>query len=477
MRNRAWWVLTLFTSLIVFSLRPAAAGTPLHYPELSFPALPEITLPNYERYVMPNGLVVYLLENHELPLVSGTALVRTGSRWEPPEKVGLAGLTGSLIRAGGTSAHPTDELNEALEARAASIEAAIGTAAGSVGFSALSEDLTEVLELFAEVLRTPAFDPEQLALAQVQTRGAIARRNDDPGDITSREFAKLIYGDDSPYARTVEYETLDNIQRDDLINFHQRYFRPGQTILGIYGDFDSPQVKSLLSQTLGDWSSSNSQVSPRIPPAEMRSKPGIYVVDQPQLTQSNVRMGHLGGELDSPDYPALSVMNEVLNGFGGRLFNELRSRQGLAYSIFGVWSARYDYPGVFFAGGQTRSEATVPLIAGLQKEIARLRTKPISQEELALAKESILNSFVFNFDQPQEVLSRLLRYEYYGYPLDFLFQYQQQVKNTTVQDIQRVAQKYLKPNQLITLVVGSEEQIQSELNELSQPVLTRAISD
>ena len=147
-------------------------------------------------------------------------------------------------------------------------------------------------------------------------------------------------------------------------------------------------------------------------------------------------------------------MNGVMNGFGGRLFNEIRSRQGLAYSVYGVWSPRFDYPGMFISGGQTRSDATVQFVNAVKKEIKRIQNRPITAQELAFAKESTLNSFVFNFQDPAQTLSRLMRYEYYGYPKDFLFTYQKQVENTTVQDVQRVAKEHLKLDDLVFLVVG-----------------------
>jgi zinc protease len=197
---------------------------------------------------------------------------------------------------------------------------------------------------------------------------------------------------------------------------------------------------------------------------------GVFFVNQPQLTQSSILIGHLGGEFKSPDYPALDVLNGVLNGFGGRLFNEVRSRQGLAYSVYGYWSPRYDYPGVFIAGGQTRSDATVQFVKSLQTEIKRIQTQPVTPKELAFAKESTLNSFVFNFEDPAQTLSRLMRYEYYGYSSDFLFRYQKAVEATTAADVQRVAQKYLKPDSLVTLVVGNQTAINPPLTQLAKQV-------
>lgn len=462
--------------LVVFSHGTAIASTAQHYTELEFPPLKDVTLPEYERYQLDNGLVVYLMPDRELPLVSGTALIRTGARWEPSEKVGLAELTGTVMRVGGTKEHPPDVLNELLEQRAATVETAIGRNSGSAGFNALSEDTEWVFKLFAEVLQTPAFPQDKLDLAKTQLSGAIARRNDDPDDITRREFRKLLYGDTSPYARTVEYDTLTNISRQDLIDFHQTYFRPDNMALGIVGDFQPERMKKLIAETFGDWTQEREQPLPAIPQATQSQPNGIFFVEQPQLTQSYIQMGHIGGLFDSPDYPALSVLNGVLNGFGGRLFNELRSRQGLAYVAYGFWSPQYDYPGIFIAGGQTRSEATVPFIQAVLSELEQIRTAPITPEELAYAKESILNSFVFNFQDSEQVLSRLMRYEYYNYPSDFIFRYQRAVKAVKAQDVQRVANKYLKPEQILTLVVGNPSEIQPPLSTLDSAIKTVDIS-
>jgi zinc protease len=469
---KKWLALVIITLLLTLVVRPSAiAATPRSYTDLQFPPLKEVQLPNYERYQLDNGLVVYLVEDHDLPLVSGTALINTGSRLEPSEKVGLAEITGMVMRTGGTASHSPDQLNEILEQRAATVETSIGITSGNASFSSLSEDLPTVFSLFAEVLRHPAFTADQVDLAKTQLEGSIARRNDDPGDIADREFDKLIYGNDSPYGRTVEYATLAHIQRQDLIDFYQSYFYPNHLILGIVGDFDSQKMKSLIKKEFANWQPCDS-ATPTIPivtPIENQKKAGgLFVVDQPQLTQSNILVGNLDGLLNNPDYPALSVTNGVMNGFGGRLFNELRSRQGLAYSVYGVWQPNFDYPGIFMAGGQTRSEATVPFIKSLQEEFSKLRTIPIRPDELTYAKESILNSFVFNFQKPGQTLSRLMRYEYFGYPKDFIFQYQKQVKSTTIADVQRVAQTYLHPEKMVTLVVGNNQEIKPPLSSLGK---------
>jgi zinc protease len=229
-------------------------------------------------------------------------------------------------------------------------------------------------------------------------------------------------------------------------------------------------MRSLIEQKLADWQATGSSLpdlSDALRQPSQAQQSGVFLVDRPELTQSYVELGHLGGVRNDPDYPILGVMNNVLSGFGGRLFNEVRSRQGLAYSVYGFWGTQYDYPGVFRAGGQTRSEATVPFIESVRGEIERIRREPIAADELQLAKDSTLNSFVFNFASRAQTLSRLLTYDYYDYPQDFLFRYQDRVKATTVEDVLRVARIYLNPEQLVTLVVGDRAAIDPPLDRLN----------
>ncbi len=448
---------------------PAQAIEAKNYEDLAFPPLGEIQIPDYERYELDNGIVVYLMEDHDLPLVSGSATFRTGSYLVSSEQVGLAEITGEAMRLGGTLNHRSDELNEMLEQRAASVETAIDDTSGSASFSTLTEDLDEVFELFTEVITQPAFDEEKVALIKGQIAGGIARRNDDPDEIASREFSKLVYGAESPYARTIEYVSLNNISRDNVVDFYTRSLTPENTILGISGDFEPAAMKALIEQALGGWTS-EAAMSISAPPEGTQQQSGVFVVDQPQLTQSSILIGHIGGELSSPYHAPMAVLNEVLNGFGGRLFNEIRSRQGLAYSVYAYWSPRYDHNGIFIGGGQTRSEATVPFIQAMYQELEKVRQAPITETELAFAKDSVLNSFVFNFQTPTQTLSRLIRYEYYDYPTDFVFKFRDELEAATAEEVLAAAQAVLDPTQLITLVVGNRTEISPNLEVLGAQI-------
>jgi zinc protease len=460
--------------LFWLSSLPAAAQGAKHYTDLTLPPLPTITIPTYERVALKNGMVVYLMPDRELPLVSGTAMIRGGDRFEPMDKTGLGDVMATVMRSGGTKLTPGDRLNEILEQKAASIETGLGINAGSASFSALSEDLPQILTLFAEVLQQPAFPEDKLNLAKVQLQGNIARRNDDPGAIVGRELGKLIYGPTSPYARQVEYSTIDKITPENMQTFYRTWYRPENVILGIVGDFDAKILKTQIEKDFGGWRGNpvTRPVADVLPKVAQSKLGGTYLVQQDQLNQSYIRMGHLGGVANNPDYPALSVMNEVLSSFGGRLFNEIRSRQGLAYSVYASWSPQFDFPGTFVAGGETRSEATVGFVKSMKQEIERIRTQPITAEELQIAKESAANSFIFNFQDPAQTLSRLMRYEYFGYPADFIFKYQKAIENTSTKDVQRVAQQYLQSDKLVTVIVGNQNAIKPALSELGkiQPI-------
>lgn len=483
-RSQQRWLMACFVGLclglmVIFGLRQPtsiAAPQPKHYDELEFPPLGEIQIPDYERYQLDTGLTVYLMEDHELPLVSGIVLIPAAQRLEPADKVGLGELVGTLMRTGGTQQRSVDELNLLLEQQAASVETRVSTTFASANFQSLTPDLEEVFALFAEVIQQPAFEPERIALVKDQQAGEIARRGDDPQRIASLEFPQLIYGEESPYARLETLETLEAITREDLVAFHQTYFQPEGMLLGIVGDIDPEQVKDLIEQQFGDWQPEGTATrQPPQPPAEIipAQTDGIYLIDQPQLTQSSVRMGHLGGLLEDPDYPELQVMQAALNGFGGRLFQEIRSRQGLAYSVYAVWDPAYDFPGTLVAGGQTRSETTAQFIDAIRQELERIQEQPLSEAELAYAKDSVLNAFVFNFQEPSQTLSRLLRYEFYGYPEDFVFQFQQGVEEATQEGVLEAAQEHLRLDDLVTLVVGNATEIEDSLQDLGEEVIDR----
>ena len=450
------------------SAQARSAATAPSYKALKFPPLGQINIPKLDESTLPNGIKLYLLENHELPLISGFAIVRTGNLFEPPDKVGLAGVTGIVMRTGGTRSQTGDQLDVQLENIAAGVEASIGETSGSVSFNCLRENADAVLAIFKDVLSQPEFRQDKLELAKTELRGSIARRNDDPEGIVSREFASIIYGRDNPYGWSMEYEHVDRITREDLIAFHKRYFFPANIILAVQGDFSAPEMRAKLEKLFADWTVRQPPVSP-FPAVKAQSAPGIWLAAKNEVTQTSFRLGHLGGVRKDPDYPALSVMSEILGGsFASRLFTEVRTRQGLVYSVGGGWGANYNHPGLFSIAGSTKSESTVDAIRAVRKEIERIRTTPVTDQELEFAKGSVLNSFVFLFDHPSKTLNRIVTYEYNGYPRDFIFQYQKAVQAVTKQDILRVAQKHIRPDIVTTVAAGKPADFGKALSDLGE---------
>jgi zinc protease len=440
------------------------------YKDLKFAPLPPVKIPQPEIFTLPNGMKIFLLENHELPLVSGVALVRSGNLFDPSDKKGLAGITGTVLRSGGTKAKTGDEIDKELENVAASVESSIGESSGTVGFSALKENTAAVMGIWRDILEQPEFRQDKVELAKMQLRSGIARRNDEPSDIASREFLSIVYGRDTPYGWDMEYADLDNIQRQDLVNFYQRYFFPANLMIGVYGDFDTAGMKRDLMDLFGSWTAAQPAV-PKFPGVTAKAAPGIYVAEKPDVAQTFFEIGHLGGLLRDKDYPALEVAAQILgSGFSSRLMRKVRTELGYAYSIGASWGAGYDNPGVFDISGSTKSKSTAETIRVVLDELEKLRTGEVTEEELKTAKDSVLNSFVFNFDRPSKTLNRLLLYEYFGYPKDFIFQYQKSVQNVTRADVLRVAAQYFKPRDLTIVAVGNPAEFGNPLATLKIPV-------
>jgi predicted Zn-dependent peptidase len=438
------------------------------YNELTYPKLRKVKVPKVERVELKNGMILFLVEDHELPLINISARIGTGSIFEPADKVGLASITGQVMRTGGTKTMSGDQIDEVLEALAASVETSIGQTSGTARMSALKEDFEKVLPIFADVLMNPAFPDDKIELAKIQARSAIARRNDNPSSITFREFAKLIYGADSPYARHTEYATIDAISRDDLVAFHQQFFHPNNVMLGIVGDFKPKEIIKKIEAAFANWKPQKLNI-PELPKVDYKFDRSVYLVNKEDINQTHIMIGHIGGLLNNPDYPALVVMNNILGGsFTSRLFKTVRSRLGLAYSVFGRYGANYNYPGMFYVGGQTKSETTIQAARAMLDEIRKMRESEVTDEELTLAKESYLNSFVFNYDTKAEIVNRIMTYEYYGYPKDFLERTRDQIEAVTKEDVLRVAKKYLHPDSVKILAVGNPEKFDEPLSVLGE---------
>jgi zinc protease len=430
------------------------------------PPLHAFKAPVPTRVVLPNGLVLLLLEDHELPLVMGRISIRGGARDEPAGKVGLVDIYGEAWRTGGTKTRTGDDLDDFLEARAAKVETSGDVDETSLSWNCLKQNLDDVWGGVVDLLHNPAFREDKIALAQSQMMTSISRRNDATA-IAAREASKLVYGPASPYARTAEYATVTAVTQADLLAWHKRFVHPNNMIIGVVGDFDAKAMEARLRRAFGSW--------PRGPaaPADVVAVPGpqagVYFIPKEDVSASTVRMVDVGTTMKNPDYFAIEVFNQFFAGaFGSRLFNEVRSKKGLAYNVGGGIGSGYDHAGATRLVVMTKSGSTAAAIDALRDEVDRLKTSPVTPDELARAKSAILNSFVFRFDSSEKILNERMTYEFYGYPADFLERYRAGVEAVTKDDVARVAEKYVRKERLAILVVGKAADFDRPLSSFGE---------
>ncbi len=358
------------------------------------------------------------------------------------------------------------KIDEELEKIAASFGIGIGSDSGSANLSVLKEDFDKGFAIFADVLMNPAFAEDKIELAKIRQRTAIARRNDSINAIATREYNKLIYGAASPYARQTEYATINGITRDDLVGFHKKFYGPNNCMLAICGDFNTDEMIKKIDGAFTGWRKCEQQTPP-LPAVSYQYKYTVNEVGKSDLNQSCIYIGHLGGLMSDPDYPALVVMNRVLGGgFTSRLFRIIRSRMGLAYSTSGGFNGGFNYPATFYVTCQTKCGSTVKAIKAMEEQVKSLTESLVSDEELAIAKESYLNTFVFNFDSKSKIVNRSMSMVYYGYPEAFILKLKQAIEKVTKEDVLRVAKKNLQTDKVQILAVGNPAEFDEPLSTL-----------
>jgi zinc protease len=464
-RSAGHAVLLAVLALAIVAPAPAAAQQSKPWEKIPVPPLHEFHPQQPKRIELKNGIVIFLQEDHELPFVSGSVLIPGGSRDEDPKKTGLIDLYGSAWRTSGSAKMDGDAMDDFLEARAAHIETGGDDDSTAVEWDSLKGDSNQVFDLAMDLLFHPKFSDEKLGLAKQQEATAIVRRNDDEGGIAEREAARLIYGPSSPYTRQPEFATMGAVSVADLEAWHDRTIK-GKLIIGISGDFDSATMEANVRAAF----ESLPQVTPEPPRHDVTPgpTPGVYFVNKPDVNQSNVEIVGVGTDRRNPDAPTITVLDEILGGgFGSRLFQTVRTKLGLAYAVGGGVTMPYDHVGGFRAEVLTKSVSTVAATKAAMDEIAGLNTKPFTEEELKRAKDSILNSFLFEYDTRDKVLAEREKLEFYGYPADYLETYKAAIEKVTITDLTAAAKKYIHPEKLAVLVVGNSSEIKPGLDELN----------
>jgi predicted Zn-dependent peptidase len=454
MRRIIGFLFCLFLAAVAFA-KPPAVGP---FPPLQF------KIPQPVSTCLSSGATVYILADHELPLFSISVRIRTGSLFDPPKMAGLGEIFADVFRTGGTRSVSPKELNKQLELMAASLEAGMGDDQMTVGLSALSRDFDRAMNIFQDVMTHPDFQSEEFSLKKSQMIEGIRRRNDNPEHLTRRYFRRLYYGPESPRGREPEVSTVESIRREDLIEFYANVMHPDRMIISVSGDVQPLAVIHRLEKLLKGIKTVPETPLPAFP-AVPAPVPGLYLLPR-ELDQSQIAMGEPGIARHAIDHFAMEVADMIVGGDpSSRLFSDVRSRQGLAYAVES-FSVEHAESGVVGAGCETKSKSTVQALRSIQRILKQAAMEGVSDQEIDFAKEILVNSFVFQFTSPEQIVDTAARLDYEGYPSDYLENYTARLQAVSRDDVNRVLSLFWNPDLMTVLVVGNESTFAEKLTTL-----------
>jgi len=459
MRVRAHIQLVLLVLAMVGAA--AAAEVPARPEQLTYPPL-TFNVPDASamRVQLANGVPAFIAEDRLLPLVTVQVYFRGGQYLEPKGKEGLAELTGTVWRTGGAGSLDAKALDEELDFLAAQLGTTVGDATGSVTLNLLAKDIDRGLELFMMVLKSPRFEEARLAKAKEDLIAEMKRRNDDAAVIEEREWNRLIYGDDYWLNRLSTKASVDGITRDDLLALHKQLANPSNFVVAVAGDFDRKAMLGKLNATLGAWKPAGPKV-PGVPQPSFVAKPGVCLVNKPDVNQGRVSIGHLAAKRPLPDEFAVTVANDIYGGggFTAWLMSKVRSDEGLTYGAYSDFEINDLYPGTFRAYFQSKS-STCARAAKLTVDLmGKLRRGEVTGDELATSKNSFIETLPRTFETRLRTVSRFAQDELVGRPKDYWTTYRDKIRTVDVAAVKQAANKYVKPEELVVLVVGNVEEI------------------
>jgi zinc protease len=409
-----------------------------------------------KRKVLDNGLTLLIVERHNLPVVKVNLGINAGNLHEPEEKAGLANLTASLL-AEGTKNRTSQQISEEIEFVGGSVGASGGDDYVNASFSVLKKDVGLGFELLADIILNPVFPEDELNKKRERIKAGLKSQEEDPGFVASKNFKKAVFGL-HPYGRllTGTAETLDRISRDDIRNFHSKYYSANNSVMAVVGDITAEEVEKLIEQYFGPWKKSD-QETPVMPLINELKEKKTLTIDK-ELTQATIIMGHIGVNRGHPDYYKLSVMNYILGGggFASRLMQNIREDKGLVYSIYSYFAADR-FGGHFQVTLQTKNKSANLAIEEILKEIDRIRSAPVSDMELSDAKSFLTGSFPMRIETSSRIARFLVAVEYYGLGADYIDNYPGFINGISKDDILNAAKKYLHPENFILVVVADQE--------------------
>jgi zinc protease len=461
----------LFVTLLLINgvfAAAAPADSPLPSPDkIKYPPL-HFNLPQAQRVVLENGIVLYIMEDHELPLVSVNALIKTGSMFDPEGKEGVAELTAYVMRTGGTAKLSSAEIDERFDFLAASPSISMSMESSSIDFYFLSKDLDQSLDLLSQILIQPAFEQNKFILARELKNENLRRLKDEPQRLAFREFNRLVYRNNLR-GRFASIKSLSNIERNDLIKFHQQFFSPDKIMFAVTGDITKEIAINKINQYFGKWKTNGSAT--KIPNLPQNTIGGLYYINK-EIPQSTIICGELSVSKNNPDFYAFTILDFIIGsgGFPSLIFSAVRNNEGLAYSAGSFYRAKPDY-GIFGAYAFTKTESTFKTLNLINTVLEKAKSNTITDKEINWAKKSINNGFIFSFLEPRQIALQQMKLEYDQLPDDYLVSYRDKIENVTAEDVSRVAAKYLDENNRIFLILGDTKGFGTPLNNFGKPVI------
>jgi len=425
--------------------------------------------PRVARRTLENGLRILVAENHNAPLVSMRTLVRSGADYDTPEMAGLASLTGELLDEG-AGTRDAVRLAEDLGLLGASLGSGADWDASYISVDSLSRTFGEAFTIFADVNRRPMLPQSSLDRVRAERLMELLQQRDEPGAIAGKRFSNLIYGSGA-YGNTVigNAESVGRITVDDVRRYYATHYLPNNASIVIAGDVDAEVALDAASRFFSDWPAAELPPRPKISPKTFDSS-RIYLIDRPTAVQSEIRIGHIGIARSTEDYFALSVMNALLGGvFNSRINLNLREKHGYTYGARSMFAFRRQ-AGPFVVSAPVRNEVTRESITEVLSELRRIRTGDVETQELDDTKNFLMGSFPSTVQSSSDVAGRILDMELYELPHDYFDRYRENIGAISKSDVERVAQKYIDPEQVIIVIVGNASQIREPLGTLGMPI-------
>jgi len=421
----------------------------------------DIKFPPYELQTLSNGLQVVAVLHHEQPVVNMRLLIRAGASFDPKNKLGLAHMAASLLDQG-TKTKSASELNDEIDFIGGAMGAGAGTDLTFVNMIVMKDSFERGMRMLSEMARQPGFAQAEIDRQKQQTLSGLQVSLQDPEYVANSVFDRLVYGF-HPYGlpETGTPETVSSITRDDLVAFHQKYFAPNNAIFAIVGDVTADEAFTTAKKVFTDWEKRELPTQKFVDPPDPTRR--VIVVNKPDAVQTEVRVGHIGIPRKHPDYMAVNLAIRILGGEGSnRLHQILRTQRGLTYGAQANMDTLKE-TGDFEAETNTRSEATGEVLRLIVDEFWRIQRERVSEYELADAKAYLTGSFPLTIETPQSIAMQVVNVLFYGLPLEQLQTFRERVNAVSVDDIQRVAREFLRPDRLSVVLVGNASAFASQL--------------